>query len=238
MAHEVHQVGESSRSWMVKAGSSPIACAYMRSSRAPTAWKVPDQRMGLRAPPAGSPSAAGDDALDPALHLGRRAAREGEQQDAAGVGAVHDQVRDPVGERVGLARAGAGDHQQRAGNVRAPAGDAVLDGAALLRIEAFESSARPTSPGARDRGSMSCPDHDSFATAKGACAKQKKTRRQLDLDQAGQAPPRPTIAIAPARPNQRGLPEGGAPDWEALMREFFAALAISALIIGVMLGVG
>jgi hypothetical protein len=34
------------------------------------------------------------------------------------------------------------------------------------------------------------------------------------------------------------LPEGGAPDWEALMREFFAALAISALIIGVMLGVG
>ena len=80
----------------------------------------------------------GDDALDAALHLGRGPAGEGQQQDAAGIGAVDDQVGDAVGERVGLARAGAGDDQQRAGDVGALARDAVLDGAPLLRIEAFE----------------------------------------------------------------------------------------------------
>jgi len=36
-----------------------------------------------------------------------------------------------------------------------------------------------------------------------------------------------------------GSPKGGAPGWvEALMREFLAAAAISAIIIGVMLGIG
>ena len=78
---------------------------------------------------------SGDDALDSALHLGRRAAREGQQQDAAGVGAVHDQVGDPVGERIGLARAGAGDDEQRTRDVGDRGGHAVLDGAALLWVE-------------------------------------------------------------------------------------------------------
>ena len=55
------------------------------------------------------------DALDPARHLGRRAAREGHQQDAARIGAVDDQMRDAVRQRVGLAGAGAGDDQQRPG---------------------------------------------------------------------------------------------------------------------------
>ena len=63
-------------------------------------------------------------------HLGRGAAREGQQQDAARIGAVDDQMRDPMRQRIGLARAGAGDDQQRAGlGQRRPA---VLDGAALL----------------------------------------------------------------------------------------------------------
>ena len=61
------------------------------------------------------------DALDPARHLGGGAAREGHQQDAARVGAVDDQMRDAVRERVGLARAGAGDDQQRPGDVAAVA---------------------------------------------------------------------------------------------------------------------
>ena len=57
----------------------------------------------------------GRDALDPAHHLGGGAARECQQQDAARIGAVDDQMRDPMGERVGLARAGAGDDQERTG---------------------------------------------------------------------------------------------------------------------------
>ena len=56
------------------------------------------------------------DALDAPRHLRRGAAREGHQQDAARIGAVDDQMRDAVRQRVGLARAGAGDDQQRPGD--------------------------------------------------------------------------------------------------------------------------
>ena len=76
------------------------------------------------------------DPLDAPRHLGRGAAREGHQQDAARIGAVDDQMRDAVGQRVGLARAGAGDDQQRRG--RQSPRDAVLDGAPLLGIERLE----------------------------------------------------------------------------------------------------
>ena len=76
------------------------------------------------------------DPLDPLRHLGRRAARKRHQQDAARVGAVDDQMGDPMGEGVGLAGTGAGDHQQRGD--RPLARRAMLDGAPLLRIEAFE----------------------------------------------------------------------------------------------------
>ena len=76
------------------------------------------------------------DALDAAGHLAGGAAGEGHQQDAARIGAVDHQMGDAMGEGVGLARAGAGDDQQRTGR-RADA-DAMLDRAALLGIEAIE----------------------------------------------------------------------------------------------------
>ena len=53
------------------------------------------------------------DALDAPAHLGRRAAREGHQQDAARIDAVDDQVGHPMRQGVGLARSRAGDDQQR-----------------------------------------------------------------------------------------------------------------------------
>ena len=74
------------------------------------------------------------DALDALGHLRCGAAREGHQQDAARIGAVDDQMRDAVGQRVGLAGAGAGDDQQRPGD----AAVAMLDGQALLGIELGE----------------------------------------------------------------------------------------------------
>ena len=49
-----------------------------------------------------------------ALHFQGGAAREGQQQHALGIGAVQDQMGHAVGKRIGLARTGAGDHQQRA----------------------------------------------------------------------------------------------------------------------------
>ena len=76
------------------------------------------------------------DALDPARHLGRGAARERHQQDPPRIGALDDQMRDPMGERVGLAGSRAGDHQQR--RRRQSSHSPVLDGAALLGIERVE----------------------------------------------------------------------------------------------------
>ncbi len=113
------------------------------------AWKVPPQTLprceGGAAPAARRPAAVAcepgsrprgaQDALDPAQHLGGGPAGEGEQQDAAGVGAAGDAVGDPVGEGGGLARAGSGDDEQRVVSVldRQPLllvqlGQDVLDG--------------------------------------------------------------------------------------------------------------
>ena len=50
-------------------------------------------------------------ALDPAAHLGCGPARKRQQHHAARIGALHDQMRHAMGERVGLARAGASDDQ-------------------------------------------------------------------------------------------------------------------------------
>jgi hypothetical protein len=50
---------------------------------------------------------------DPAGHLGSCPSREGHQQDAAGVCALDDEVRDPVGQRVGFSGSGAGDYEKR-----------------------------------------------------------------------------------------------------------------------------
>ena len=126
---------ESSRSWMVKAGSRPICSAYSRSSRAPMPWKVPGPG---RAPPPrpAAPSACADDPLDAPRHLRGRAAREGQEQDAPRIGAVDDEVRDAVREGVGLARAGAGDDEERCALLALARGMGCR--APLVRIERVE----------------------------------------------------------------------------------------------------
>ena len=87
--------------------------AYSRSSRAPTLWNVPAHCSAAGAVPRRCAERAMQKLPGPALHFRRRPARERQQQDALRIGAAADQVRDAVGERVGLARAGAGDDQQR-----------------------------------------------------------------------------------------------------------------------------
>ncbi len=74
--------------------------------------------------------------LDAARHLGCCAARKGEQQHAARIGAVDDQMGDAVRKRIGLAGARPGNDQKRTGLGKRAA--AMLDGAALLRIERAE----------------------------------------------------------------------------------------------------
>ena len=52
---------------------------------------------------------------DPAHHFAGRFVGERQQQDAVGGDALFEQVRDAIGQRAGLARAGAGDDEGRAG---------------------------------------------------------------------------------------------------------------------------
>jgi len=78
----------------------------------------------------------GQDQLAPARHFERSAPGEGQQQQALRIAAVQDQMSHPVGERRGLAGAGAGGDQQcRRFGI---AVDAVFDSAALFRVEAVQ----------------------------------------------------------------------------------------------------
>jgi hypothetical protein len=92
----------------------------------------PEQPVGGRvegaAPHAAERVVAGQ-LLGAREHLAGGAARERQQQDPLWRDPAIDQVRDPAGERPGLARAGTGDHQQGAAE--------VLDGRSLLRVEAL-----------------------------------------------------------------------------------------------------
>ena len=74
------------------------------------------------------------DPLDPADHLACGPARERHQQDAPRIGAIDDQVGDPVRQGVGLARPGAGDDQQGRGRFGPPILDAMLNRLPLLRV--------------------------------------------------------------------------------------------------------
>ena len=92
------------------------------------AWKVPAQgsaaesvlaneppsvpRSAPRCRPLGSPRRLPADALDPPRHLDGGAARERHQEDAAGIGAVGDEMHDAMRERRRLARARAGDDEE------------------------------------------------------------------------------------------------------------------------------
>ncbi len=74
---------------------------------------------------------AAEHALEPLPHLARRLVRERDREDLVRPHAVRpDQVRDTVREHAGLARAGAGDDEERPVDVE--------HGVALCRIEALE----------------------------------------------------------------------------------------------------
>ena len=78
----------------------------------------------------------GEDALRAARHLSGGVAGKGEQQDPARIGAAGNQIRHAMRQRIGLARAGASDDQQRTGFI----GHTMRDGAPLVRIELVETS--------------------------------------------------------------------------------------------------
>ena len=76
--------------------------------------------------------------LDAACHLACGAARECHHQNAARVGAVDDQMGDPMCQRIGLSGSRAGNDQQRRSWRAIIAQHAVLDRLPLLNVEGVE----------------------------------------------------------------------------------------------------
>jgi len=70
--------------------------------------------------------------FDSAGHLAGTPTRKGEEEDTPGIGAIDDEMGDPMGQGIGFARAGARNHQQRRGAVSP---DAMLHRAALLGVQ-------------------------------------------------------------------------------------------------------
>ena len=122
-----------------------MSSACSRSSRAPTAWNVPAHIASVmrRCRPARDRCR-----MRSTRRVISAAARREKVSSMMRRGSAPFSIRmrDAMRERVGLARAGAGDDEQRTGLANRRA--AVLDGAALLRIEFFEAPRRhrPESP--------------------------------------------------------------------------------------------
>src|SRR3954468_21089256 len=78
-------------------------------------WNVPDpgKRTEVAISPTMRPLRSRSSGRGAPRHLERRAAREREEQDALRVGAARNEVRDAMRERIGLARPGAGEDQER-----------------------------------------------------------------------------------------------------------------------------
>ena len=139
MAHEIHQIG------------GILAIVDGEGRRKPDGFRIfaqqpradgvecagPGQAIGYGA---SSAVELDEDQIDPPHHFRRGAPRESQQHDAPRIGALLDQPGHAMRQRRGLAGARAGNDQQRAGLGQRQA--AMLDGAALLRIELFQASSQ------------------------------------------------------------------------------------------------
>ena len=136
-AHEVHQVGRvlaiEDREGRVHAAALGVLAQQPRADAVegpgPRQHRVRHARPLFAQP--------GHDAFDAPRHLHRGAAREGQQQDRARIDAARHEAGDAMRQRVGLARAGAGDDQQRSA---IGAVEPVTRRGALLGVEAREEA--------------------------------------------------------------------------------------------------
>src|ERR1700730_12360093 len=80
----------------------------------------------------------GHDPLAAPRHRGGAPAREGRQQDFAGISAIDDQVSHPVRQGIGLAGPRHGNDEKWRARRRIVLPDAMLDSPPLFRIELFE----------------------------------------------------------------------------------------------------
>jgi hypothetical protein len=104
------------------------------------------------------PDHRADDPLDPPNHLAGGPSRKGHQKDPPRIRPPHDHMRDPMRQRAGLARTGAGNHEERPAWPSTYLFNAVLYGAALFLVQPFEMGKRHWS---RIAGAGRSPNHDS-----------------------------------------------------------------------------
>lgn len=76
--------------------------------------------------------------FNPLYHFGRRPPRKRHEQDPPRVSAVHDQMCDPVSQRVRLTGTGTRNDQERATQGAIPIRNSMLYRTALLSIEGIE----------------------------------------------------------------------------------------------------
>ena len=120
MPHQVHQVGRILTVVNRERGieTDPIGVLAKQAGANAVERAGPIQGLVHDARPVAEHLAR--DSLDPLRHFGCGAPGERHQQDSAWIGTADDQTRDAVGKRVRLARAGAGDDQQRNADVKHP----------------------------------------------------------------------------------------------------------------------
>jgi hypothetical protein len=136
VARQIHQIGRIRAVVNGEAGRKPDPLGKLAQQTGGDGMERarPGQRGRRKRRAAGSGS---DDALNAPFHFGRGATRECHQQQTPRIDPVDDEVRHAMSERVGFARTGPGDDQERPVVRRT---DAVLDGAPLLRVELGEIS--------------------------------------------------------------------------------------------------
>jgi|SRR5689334_25404129 len=132
MADEVHEVGGVftvvNRECAIEADIERVLTQEPR----PDGMKRSGPTQRIRHWPALWAQHLSDDALNPSLHLMGGTAREGEQQHAARIAARHDQVRDAVSERVGLAGTRSRNHEKWRSVLKRAA--PVLDSTSLFGV--------------------------------------------------------------------------------------------------------
>ncbi len=145
MAHQIHQIGavlaimdgevDAKADLFGVQPQQPCADAVERAG--------PSQRIGHQPRIVSEHLSA--DPLDPPRQFRRRPAGKGHQQDPTRIGAMDDQMRHAVGERVGLAGSGTRDDQQRAARLPVGKADPMLHRRALPVVQFFKIGCHPSS---------------------------------------------------------------------------------------------
>src|SRR5262249_24812645 len=183
-----------------------IARAYMRSSRAPTAWKVPDHGIELRRTPAPSPRAAAT--MRSTLLCISLAARREKVSSRMRLGSAPCTMRCATRWASVLVFPEPAPAMTKSGPAMFGPGPATPCSTAKRC-----SALRPLRYGAtnmgQDQEGSACPDHDSFTPAKTPCSSTMRISRVASIAQALPQPPL-VRDRAQGRPGQRPLPGVGA----------------------------